>query len=397
MDALRALIAALRFGATSLGARPRHALLIAAGLWIASFTLLAVLTLPAGLERLIGRTGSDRIAVVLAGSGRSESEGQIDPERIARIGALAGVVRDRDGAPLIAPQFVVTTRLQRRDGSLGTLLLRGVSPSLWRVAQDTITVDGDRPRAGQPQLLAGRAVVASYPFTQPGAELSVVTSSFTRWQVTGTLRAHDGLFESELWADLDALRAEFNAPGQTTALWVRLTAPAAFETFRTALASDPRLRGFTVVRQDQFYAQRVIFLLQFVRVASLATALMLGAMAILAGNSAVGLALRARRRELALLRAIGFGPGVLFVALLAEVLLLALACALVAAAIVTLLLQAQSVDSGSNGLSIHFQLAVTPGIVALTLGYTAVLGLAAAIVPAWRVLRAPLVSALARE
>lgn len=398
MVATRHALAALRIGFESTLARPRHAMLVVGGLLIASFTLLVVLTIPAGLDRIAGHTGLENIAMVLAGNGMDETDGDIAPELIGRIGALPTVARAADGTPLVAPQFVVTAKMQRRDGAMGTLLVRGVTQDIWRVTGDAVGLaQGSAPAPGLMEIASGRQVVLQYPFTDVGATLGLTKKPLSKWKITGEFSANGGLWESELWADIDNLRGEFNADGQVTSAWVKLESPEAFEAFAASMRHDPRLRGFTVIRQKTFYAQRVGFLANFVRTAAWAVAILLGLMAILAGNSAVGLMLRSRRRELAMLRSIGFGDGGLMAALMIEILLLAVACALVAALAVWFVVNAHEVNSASGSLSIRFALQVTPHIVVLTLAYTMLLGAAGALVPAWQVLRAPLVDALARE
>lgn len=398
MGMTRQTLAAFRLGLGNLRVRPRNALLIVAGLLIASFTLLVVLTIPAGLQRIAARTGLSDVAVVLGGTGFEETDGAIAPELVARIGVLPGVAHRSDGSPRIAPQFVVTAKLPRRDGSTGTLLVRGVPPQVWDVVGEAVRITaGKPPEPGVMELTSGAVAAQLYPFADTGAKLSLIKRSTSQWTVSGEFSAGDGLWESELWADLENLRGEFNAVGQTTSVWVRLTSPDAFNEFLVALQADPRLRGLKVYRQNGFYAQRVMFLELFVRAASVVIAIVLGVLAILAGNSAIGLALRARRRELAVLRALGFGNGALFIALLLEVLLLALFCALFAAAAARLLLHAHQVDSASAGISIRFAMEVTGGVVGLVVAYAAILGFISAVVPAWRALHAPLVKALASE
>lgn len=378
--------------------RPRHALLVMAGLLIASFTVLVILTIPAGLDRIAGHTGRADIAVVLGSGFLDETAGDIKPELVKRIGVLPGVARRSDGSPLIAPQFVVTTKLKQRDGGMGTVLVRGITPAMWEVAGDSVhVIEGQRPQSGTMQLVAGRVAAGKYPFVRVGSELNLVKRSRTAWKVTGEFAAGHGFWEGELWADIDNLRGKFNAYGQTTAIWVRLTSPDALPAFRAAMHSDPRLQSFQVIGQDKLYRARTGFLSGMVNVASIVIAIVLGAMAILAGNSAVGLALRARRRELAMLRSIGFGNGSLLLALLMEVAVLALICAAVAAVAALLTLHANEVDSQTFGLSIRFAMQVTPAVVGLTAIYACVLGLASALIPALRVLHAPLVKALASE
>lgn len=398
MGHLRQTIAALRVSADSLCTRPRHALLVATGFLIASFTLLAVLTIPAGLQQLVGRTGSDRIAVVLADRSWDETSGSIAPELVDRIAALPGVARRADGSPLIAPQFVVTRKLGRRDGAIGTLLVRGVSPAIWDVVGPLVQLaDGTPPAPGTMELVAGGLLPPTYPFTDTGSELRLVPGALAGWRVSGTFNAHSGLWESELWADLDTLRGAFNADGQTTTVWVLVDSPEAFATFKSAMQADPRLRGFRVVSQPALYGMRVAFLSHFTRVGAAVVAVVLGMMAVLAGASAAGLMLRARRRELATLRAIGFSRPALLLAIVFEMLLLASVSVVISVVLASVLLPAHAIQSSSGLLSIGFTPAITRQVILLTFGYALLLALLAVLLPAWRILDAPLAAALAKE
>lgn len=395
---IRQAAAALRVSTDSLRARPRHALLVSAGLLIASFTLLVILTIPAGLQQLVGRTGSEHIGVVLADAGFNETNGNIPPELVDRIAALPGISRNTEGLPKVAPQLVVTTKLQRKDGSSGTLLVRGVPPSIWDVVGPAAQLtEGTAIQAGTMEVVSGTRLPAGYPFTGTGSELRLIQGSMSSWQVRGEFQANGGLWESELWADLENLRAEFNAEGQSTTVWVALESDSAFDSFSDAMRKDPRLRGFNVIRQETLYQMRVAFLSQFSRVGAITVAIVLGMMAVLAGNSTVGLMLRARRRELATLRAIGFKQGPLFIAILVEIMLLAGFCAAGATLLVWILLPTHEIQSTSGMLSVGFNMTIAPQVVALTLSYTLLLGVAAALIPAWRTLAAPLAASLTQE
>jgi putative ABC transport system permease protein len=57
------------------------------------------------------------------------------------------------------------------------------------------------------------------------------------WTVTGHFAANGSAFESEIWADLDAVRAAFDREGEVQSLRLRLTEPAALDRLRAAVES----------------------------------------------------------------------------------------------------------------------------------------------------------------
>ncbi len=395
MNRLREFFRLVALGLQSCRHRPRHGILVAAGLSIASLALLAVLIVPAGLSRIAGQTGREDIAVILASPHWDETDGAIDPELARRIGALPGVAHDASNGPRIAPQYVMHTKVRRHDGAMATVLVRGVTPAIWDVVDDSVRIArGQRIAAGVNELMPGAAAARQYLYAQTGSQINLALST---WRVSGEFNAGGGLWESEFWSDRDALQAAGNAQGQITTIWVRLTSPAAFAAFSDALRADPRLRHFPVLTQHDFYARRVALLALFVQMVASVIALVLGLEAILASHNAIGLSLRARRRELAVLRALGFRTGTLFAALLAEIALIAFACSAIAIGIGIVVLDGRGIDSSTFDTSIHFTTALTPHVAASVLCYALLLALASAAIPAWRALRSSLVPTLAGE
>jgi putative ABC transport system permease protein len=328
MPFLREIAASLATGFTTALARPRHALLIAFGFIIAGITLAVLLTLPAGLERLAGNTGLPDVVVVLAGNSSQESGASFKPELAALVGSLPGVAHDGQGRPLVAPQLVMDTRLRRTDGTTATVLVRGVTPVFWDVVGHAFSMRSGRLfAAGKDELIAGVAAARGFVALDTDATAPIHK---TPWHVSGEFVAGGGFWESELWTGMAALQSAYHAQGNLTCLWVKLTSPAALKAFKQALHDNPQTQGLHAVRQRDYYADQTSFLKYFITAATKAIAVALGLGAILAIINALGMALDARRREIAIQRAVGFRRSALATALLLEVLLIGAACAGVA-------------------------------------------------------------------
>ncbi|MEN1941430.1 hypothetical protein WCE39_10095, partial [Luteimonas sp. MJ174] len=269
--------------------RPRDALLMLAGFLISAATLTLLLSVPAGIDGIAARTGDDRIALVLSSQARSEVESHLPAHVAGIVAALPQVSRDASGRGLVASQFIANTKLTRRDGVRSTVQIRGVDPST-RAVLDTIDGLVQLP-AGQPGvqgLLVGRMVTPEYRELQ-GSELLQLRRS--PLALRHGLAANGGLWESELWADLSTLQAAFNAPGQVSVLWVRLTDADAFQAFAAAVRTDPRLSGVRVVPQGTYHAGQVAFVSRLVRLAAAGVSLLLGAGAALVIANALDTAL----------------------------------------------------------------------------------------------------------
>ncbi len=393
---MREIRSALSQGLLATLARPRNALLTAAGFLIASATLLGLLTIPAGLAQLAGHTGREDVAVVLTSHDLSEAAGGMnDAEKLALIGNLPGVAHDAEGHALVAPQFVVSTKLRRFDGTRSDVTVRGVSPEFWKVVGDTVKLDSGRKfKPGVRELIAGTGAARGFVALGTGAHVLIRK---TPWKVTGQFSAGGSLWDSELWTDIGSLQSAWNAPGRVTTLWVRLTSPAAFDEFKSTLTSNASLQGLPVRRQTDYYRWQVGFIYRYAWIAAWGISILLGMAAILAIANALNMALAARRRETAVLRAMGFRQITLALAMLVEVIVVGLVCAGIVILVGWLALNGRNVTSATFFQSIDFPLRVGPTVIWQTLAYTAVLGFLSALWPIVRAVRAPLTRALQDE
>jgi putative ABC transport system permease protein len=98
----------------------------------------------------------------------------------------------------------------------------------------------------------------------------------------------------------------------------------------------------------------------------------------------------ARRRELATLRAIGFGSGAIVVATLVESLLLALPGALLGAAVAWLFFHGMAVSP----FGFSFKLDVTPRLAETGIAWALLMGVIGGLLPALRAARVPVTTAL---
>ena len=397
MQALRQLLACMRVGVQSMLARPRYLLLIAAGYLIAGVTLLVLLTLPAGLKRLATQTGGDDLAIVLPSAALvDEGARNISPEQVAIISALPGIARDRDGRAMVAPQFVAYAKIRRKDGLPGSLLIRGVTPEFFKVVGDRFSaVSGNLPRVGHEELVAGIGASNSYVALDPGASVKIRRNAV--WRVCGTFSAGGGFWETELWASADALRAAYGNSNDVTSIWLKLSSPGVYDLLAKAVKSDPRLKGLSVHRQRDFYAAQSGFLERFAYIAILIVSVALGSGAILASANSIAVALRGRRRELAVMRALGFRRSNLALSLMVEVWLIGLLSASLVVVMGALFWDGHAINSSTFGRAVHFEAVMDWKVMALTLAYVLALGTIAALLPIRKVIAAPLVGALREE
>ncbi len=125
-------------------------------------------------------------------------------------------------------------------------------------------------------------------------------------------------------------------------------------------------------------------------------ALLMGIGAVFGAVNTMYTAVAARTREIATLRALGFGGGPVVVSVLAESLLLALVGGLIGGALAYAAFNGfqTSTMNWQTFSQVAFAFAVTPGLIASGIVYALVMGLLGGLLPAVRAARLPIVSAL---
>jgi putative ABC transport system permease protein len=85
----------------------------------------------------------------------------------------------------------------------------------------------------------GRNAVRAYAGLELGSSIRFGGGS---WSVVGLFDAGGSAFDSEVWCDAGVLEEVYQrSKGDFQSVTARLTSPEAFEGFRQALSSDPRI------------------------------------------------------------------------------------------------------------------------------------------------------------
>jgi putative ABC transport system permease protein len=208
------------------------------------------------------------------------------------------------------------------------------------------------------------------------------------WLVVGNFDLGRSIGSCVVFADADTVLSAFRRSSYNE-VNVMLASPAAFDELVNAIKGNPRLH-VKVEREAELAeagVQPVNGILNFVSYfvgAVLAVAATIGA-----ANSLYAL-VDSRRRELATLRAIGFGNLPVAAAILSEAMLLALPGALIGAALAWLFFNGRT----ASFFEMQFLLAVTPSLALLGLGWALCMGLIGGLMPAVRAVRVPVTVAL---
>ncbi len=286
---------------------------------------VAVLSIGEGFRKALSTTGSPGNALVLRSGSDSEMMSVLLRDAIEIIAQAPGVARGAvlPGGPEVALSsgelFVVVDVPKTSTGTPANVPLRGVQPAAFATRDNLRITAGRRFEWGTNEVLVGVGAQKQFRGLDVGSRVKWGQSE---WTVVGTFAADGKLWESEIWCDAAVLQPAYRRGNSFQTVIAKLESPEAFDRFKDALTTDPRL-DVQVLRESEHFASQGRTLAGIIRGLGFTVSILMAIGAVFGALNTMYSAVAARTREVATLRALGFGAGVVLVSVLAEALLLA--------------------------------------------------------------------------
>jgi putative ABC transport system permease protein len=387
MRTFRQFAALLDLNIRGLARRPWSSLVIVVGMASVVGVLISLLSFSAGASRTIESMADPTRAIVIR-KGRTEEAGQqISREVAAAVVSAPGIKKSADGTPIASIENINLIPVKRRsDGVPLLMLVRGVGPKAFELRPEMRLVSGRMFRPGNNELIAGTAAQTQFTGLGVGDKVSLADGE---WLIVGAFDSGGSVMGGQLLGDTDGLMASRRANGYG-ALTVRLESPAALDTLKAALESNPSL-DVEVQPTGVFYANSAGEWTGWFETVAYVLGAIMALGALFATFNLMHTAVKSRARDVATLRALGFGAIPVALSVMAEVLLLSLAGAAIGAGVAWLLFNGNANDIRGR---VVFELAVTPRLVAIGTAWALVIALLASAAPAIRSARLPVATAL---
>jgi putative ABC transport system permease protein len=354
--------------------------------------LVVVLSIGEGFRRALVSAGSDDTALVLRSGSDNEMTSGLLRDHTRIIAEAPGVLRGAQGPVASAELYVVVDVPKRSTGTDANVPLRGVQPAAFQVRDEVKIVDGRLFAPGRNEIIVGKAAASEFAGLDVGAKKRW---GGVEWTVVGIFEAGGALSESEIWCDVGILQPAYRRGSTFQAVYAKLESAEAFDGFKDNLTTDPRL-DVKVIRESEYYEAQSRTLHQIITGLGILIGVVMAAGATFGALNTMYSAVATRTREVATLRALGFGAGPVVVSILAEALFLALLGGALGAAVAYLGFngfQAATMN-WSTFSQVAFQFAVTPPLIALGTIFALAIGLIGGLFPAIRAARMPVASAL---
>jgi putative ABC transport system permease protein len=246
---------------------------------------VAMLSLARGFRATLVASGSADNAIVMRAGATSEMMSGVALDQVKILQDAPGVARNADG-PLVTSEVVVVAPFPLKStGTDANVQVRGVSANVLTVRRNANFGGG-------------------------------------HWQVVGVFDAGGSAFDSEVWCDARVLDDVYKRPTNVfQSVTVHLTSPDALQQFKDFVTADPRL-SVDITREIDYYAKQSTRMTQLITILGGLVASVMAIGAIFGALNTMYSAVAERGREIATMRALGFGAAAVVFSFLIEALLI---------------------------------------------------------------------------
>jgi len=354
--------------------------------------LVGVLSIAAGFRKAMSASGSPDAAIVMRDGADNEMVSGLSRESTRIISDAPGVARSAEGPFSSAELFVIINLSKRSTGTDANVPLRGVERAALQVRDKLKIEQGRMFEWGKNEVIVGIGSAREFAGLEIGSKLKV---GRFEWPITGIFSAGGWSAESEIWTDATVLQAAYNRGDTFQSVYTKLDSPGAFTAFKDALTTDPRL-SVKVLRQTDYYAEQSTAVTRLVTTLGFLIAFLMALGAVFGALNTMYSSVSARTREIATLRALGFGSGAVVVSVMMESLALALIGGVLGAGLAYFAFNGfQTATMNLQSFSqVTFAFLVTPALLIHGIVWATLIGLFGGLFPALRAARLPIAAAL---
>ncbi|MGA9389299.1 MAG: ABC transporter permease [Candidatus Sulfotelmatobacter sp.] len=353
---------------------------------------VAMLSLARGFRATLVASGSADNAIAMRAGATSEMMSGIKLEDVKILQDAPGVAHMGDVPQVTSEVVVVAPFPLRSTGTDANVQVRGVSANVLGVRKNVKIAHGRMFQPGLAELIVGKNASTSYSGLTLG---NTVNFGGGHWQVVGIFDAGGSSFDSEVWCDARVLDDVYKRPSNIfQSATVHLSSPEAFQQFKDAVTSDRRL-NLDVTREIDYYAKQSTSMTRLITVLGGLVAFVMAIGAVFGALNTMYSAVSERGREIATMRALGFGGGAVVFSFLVEAMLISfIGGAIGCIAVLPLNGLTTGAMNWQTFSHLAFAFRITPPLLLVGLIFALLMGLLGGLPPAMRAAWRPVAVAL---
>ena len=392
MRALNQIIAVTILNLRNLPQRAASSIVAIVGVAAVGLVFAAVLSMAQGFERTMVTTGANDVAIIMRSGSTSEMSSGLSNDQALLVANAPGIYKDGDRSVVSAELFVIVDVRKKSNNADANVPFRGVQESAFDVRRDIRITDGRMFEPGKNEILVGRGARTEFQGLDVG---STIRFGETDWNVVGTFEAGGGVAESELWTDVRVLQGTYRRGNSYQVVRAKLDSPDSLGVLEANLKDDPRIDP-DVMSEREFYSSQAQGMTDFIKLVGYPLTILMSIGAIFGALNSMYSSVSVRGKEIATLRALGFGPFPVLVSTIIESTLLALIGGVVGAILAYAVFNGFQVSTlnGASFSQVVFNFAVTGELLAQGMQVALIIGVVGGLFPAIRAARMPVAQAL---
>jgi len=392
MNTIKQVIAVTWLNLRNLPQRLASSAVAVVGVGAVVLVFAAVLSMATGLERTMLSAGGDDTAVIMRKGSTSELNSGLSNDQTLIIANAPGVLKDGDSAVISAELYVVADLKKRSNQSDANVPFRGVQSGAFDVRQGISIAEGRMFEEGKNEIVVGQAAQSEFLGLGIG---ETIRFGQNEWTIVGAFDAGGSVSESELWTDVRVLQSAYRRGNSFQSVRVRLESPESIETLRKALDDDPRIDP-DVMTEREYYSTQSEGLVQFIKLVGYPLTILMAIGAIFGALNSMYSSVSVRGKEIATLRALGFGPTAVLLSTVVESVLLAMVGGVLGCLVAFAVFNGFQVSTlnGPSFSQVVFDFAVTPDLLVQGMQAALIIGVVGGFFPAIRAARLPVATAL---
>jgi putative ABC transport system permease protein len=353
---------------------------------------IAMLSLARGFRATLISSGTRDNALITRAGASAELNSAVRIDQVRIIEDTPGVARVK-GQPLVSPEVVVIAPFPLKStGTDANVQVRGVSARVLQVRPTAKIAAGRFFQPGLNELVVGFNARHSYAGLDLGDSVKFGGGT---WTVVGIFDDGGTAFDSEVWCDAAVLNQVYKRPVDIfQSVTAHLTSADAFDGFKDSLTADPRMT-VDVDREVDYYDKQSRALSRLILILGSMVAAVMGIGAVFGALNTMYSAVSERSREIATIRALGFGAFSVILSFIFEALFISLIGGAVGCLAV---LPINGITTGAMNFStfshVAFAFKITPFLLGLGIGFALLMGFIGGVPPAIRAAVRPISAAL---
>jgi putative ABC transport system permease protein len=382
----------ITYNIRNLAVRKTTTVMTALGIALTVAVLCAVLSMVEGLRVAFTSSGHPlNLLLIRKGSGAELTSVVLRNDFNEVIRFRPGIARGPDGQPLASLELVTIINLPSLEYPEGVdVNVRGLSPAGLQLRDETRLHRGRWFQRGRREVVVGSEIASQNPDAQVGRNIRFGRGE---WQIVGVFESSYPARNSEIWGDLDQLRADLTRYDACSSVLLRATDPIALRALASEFAVEQRLQLEALPEMEYFAKQTDSG--EIIRYLGTFVAIIMAVGSCFAAMNTMYAAVARRSKEIGTLRVLGFSRFSILLCFVLESVMISLLGGVLG---LLLILPLHGLSTGVGSMTTFaetsFQLTITPKVVFSGLSFALLMGALGGFLPAFSAARKQILVAL---